>query len=100
MVQLYLRDCYASKTRPVMELTGFARVYLEAGETKLVEFEISPSQMAFLDDNMQWKIEAGDIDVLIGSSSEDIRQRGSFRISRDAWIDGKTRKFYSVGKIR
>ena len=100
VVQLYLRDCYASKARPVMELAGFARVYLKAGETKLVEFEISPSQMAFLDDNMQWKIEAGDIDVLIGSSSEDIRQSGSFRISRDAWIDGKTRKFYSLGNVR
>lgn len=100
VVQLYLRDCYASKARPVMELAGFARIYLEAGEKKLVEFEISPSQIAFLDDNMQWKIETGDIDVLIGSSSEDIRQRGSFRISRDAWIDGKTRKFYSIGKIK
>lgn len=98
VVQLYLKDRYASKTRPVMELAGFARVYLEAGEKKTVKFEVSPSQMAFLDDNMQWKIEAGDIDVLVGSSSEDIRQRGTFRISKDAWIDGKQRKFYSLGE--
>ena len=98
VVQLYLKDRYASKARPVMELAGFARVYLEAGEKKTVKFEVSPSQMAFLDDNMQWKIEAGDIDVLVGSSSEDIRQRGTFRISKDAWIDGKQRKFYSLGE--
>lgn len=99
VVQLYLKDRYASKTRPVMELAGFARVYLEAGEKKTVKFEVSHSQMAFLDDNMQWKIEAGDIDVLVGSSSEDIRQRGTFRISKDAWIDGKERKFYALGEV-
>ena len=99
VVQLYLKDRYASKARPVMELAGFARVYLEAGEKKTVEFEVSPSQVAFLDDNMQWKIEAGDIDVLVGSSSEDIRQRGCFKISKDAWIDGKERKFYSLGEV-
>ena len=99
VVQLYLKDRYASKTRPVMELAGFARVYLEAGEKKTVKFEVSPSQMAFLDDNMQWKIEAGDIDVLVGSSSEDIRQRGTFRISKDAWIAGKERKFYALGEV-
>ena len=98
VVQLYLKDRYASKTRPVMELAGFARVYLEAGEKKTVKFEVSHSQMAFLDENMQWKIEAGDIDVLVGSSSKDIRQRGTFRISKDAWIDGKERMFYSLGE--
>ena len=99
VVQLYLKDRYASKMRPVMELAGFARVYLEAGEKKKVEFEIAPSQVAFLDDNMQWKIEAGDIDVLVGSSSADIRQRSSFHIEKDAWIDGKDRKFYSLGSV-
>ena len=100
VVQLYLKDRYASKTRPVMELAGFARVYLAAGEKKQVEFEVAPSQVAFLDENMQWKIEAGDIDVLVGSSSADIRQRSSFRIMKDAWIDGKDRKFYSLGRVR
>lgn len=99
VVQLYLKDRYASKIRPVMELAGFARVYLEADEKKTVKFEVFPSQVAFLDDNMQWKIETGDIDVLVGSSSEDIRQRGTFRISKDAWIDGKERKFYTLGEI-
>lgn len=99
VVQLYLKDRYASKIRPVMELAGFARVSLEAGETKSVEFEISPTQTAFLDEEMRWKIEAGDIDVLVGSSSADIRQRGSFRIGKDAWIDGRDRKFYSLGRV-
>ncbi len=100
VVQLYLKDHYASKARPVMELAGFARVYLEAGEAKTVEFEIAPSQMAFLDEDMKWKIEAGDIEVLIGASSEDIRQTGHFRISQDARIDGRSRKFYAIGEIR
>lgn len=100
VVQLYLKDRYASKTRPVMELAGFARVSLEMGEEKAVMFEIAPSQVAFLDENMQWKIETGDIDVLVGSSSADIRQHSSFRIMKDAWIDGKDRKFYSLGEVR
>lgn len=96
IVQLYLSDRYASKARPVMELAGFARVFLKPGE-KRIRFEISPSQMAFQDDRMQWKIEAGEIEVLVGASSEDIRQRGSFWINKDLWINGKKRTFYSLG---
>ncbi len=97
IVQLYLSDRYASKARPVMELAGFTRVFLVPGEKKKVRFEIAPSQMAFLDDRMQWKIEAGEIEVMVGASSEDIRQKGSFWISKDLWIDGRQRTFYSLG---
>jgi beta-glucosidase len=45
---------------------------------------------------MVWKIEAGDIDVMLGSSSADIRLQDSFRITSDQYIDGKTRSFYTV----
>lgn len=51
-----------------------------------------PSQMAFLDYDMKWKIEKGEIQVEIGSSSEDIRLK-------DAWIDGKKRAFYTMGEV-
>ena len=95
MVQLYLKDVYASMTRPVMELGGFARVELNPGEEKTVTFEISPEQTAFLDTEMRWKTEAGEVQILIGSSSEDIRSTGKFVITEDQYIQGKERRFYA-----
>ena len=73
-----LSDCRASMVRPCMELQGFARVELKAGETKTVSFRVRADQMAFLDRDRRWKVEAGRIQVLLGSSSEDIRLEGSF----------------------
>lgn len=92
-VQLYLKDIYASKIRPVLELAEFAKVYLQKGEKKTIEFEINPSQIAFIDDDEKWKIEKGEIEILIDSSSFDIRETTSFNIIEDAWIKGRDRKF-------
>ena len=93
VVQLYLRDCYASMTRPVKELAGFARVSLAPGESKTVTFHVYPSQTAFLDEDMKWKIEKGEIEVQLGASSEDIRLKGSFRITDDRYISSQERIF-------
>lgn len=95
VVQLYISDKYASMVRPVQELAGFIRVPLASNETKKIEFMMEMSQFAFLDADMRWKIEAGDIEVLVGASSNDIRVRGVFRINSDLFIDGKTRGFYA-----
>ena len=95
VVQLYLRDEKASMTRPVKELQGFARVELAPGEKKKVVFTVSPSQTAFLDEDMRWKIEKGEIKVQAGSSSEDIRLEDAFEISQDLWIEGRERRFYA-----
>lgn len=95
VVQLYLSDTYASMTRPVKELVGFMRVELKAGEEKKVKFTIEPSQMAFLDEDMKWKIEKGEIQVQVGASSEDIRLSDVFEISEDAYIQGKDRVFWA-----
>jgi len=81
IVQLYLRDTYGSVTRPVKELKGFKRVSLSAGETKTVRFTVNAQQMAFYDYDMQYVVESGDIAVMIGSSSEDIRLSGQFTIT-------------------
>ena len=99
VVQLYLRDRHASMVRPVKELAGFVRVNLEPGETKRIRFTVEASQMAFLDRNMEWKIEKGDIDVEIGSSSEDIRLKGCFAIAEDAWIAGRDRGFFAAAQV-
>ena len=100
IAQLYLKDRFASMTRPAQELGGFARVHLNAGEKKTVVMKIESSQLAFLDDKNKWKIEQGDIDVRIGASSEDIRLFGSYRIAGDGYIDGKTRSFYARTTVR
>ena len=100
VVQLYLRDVYAEMTRPVKELAGFKRVTLEPGEKRKVVFRLQCSQTAFLDSRMQWKVEKGEFEVQIGSSSEDIRQRGSFRIVGDKIVEGKSRGMYAEAEVR
>jgi beta-glucosidase len=71
IVQLYLRDCFSQVTRPVKELKDFVRVTLEPGETKVVEFTITPDKLEFLDKNMKPIVEPGDFIVMVGSSSAD-----------------------------
>lgn len=95
VVQLYVTDEMASMLRPAQELAGFYRVALDAGESKRVHFRMKASQFAFLDETMQWVVEAGDMTVRLGSSSDDIRLTGSFVISDSAVIDGKTRGFFA-----
>jgi beta-glucosidase len=80
VVQLYARDPLASVSRPVQELRGFARINLKPGETKRLRFTLTPEQFAWWDAG-RWRIEAGSIELMIGSSSADIRSRGAFTIS-------------------
>lgn len=95
VAQLYISDVYANMTRPVKELAGFARVHLEPGEKKRLVFTLHTSQLAFLDQDMKWKIEHGEIRVEAAASSEDVRLSGSFRIDGDLWIEGKCREFWT-----
>lgn len=95
VVQLYLKDVHASMVRPCMELQGFARVELQPGEKKRVTFTVSPDQTAFLDLAMNWKVEKGEISVLVGSSSADIRCQDTFRITETAPVVGRKRRFWA-----
>ncbi len=96
VVQLYLCDVYASMTRPVKELAGFKRIMLEPGEKRKVIFKVRASQTAFLDTCMNWKVERGEFEVLVGSSSEDIRQTGHFSIRESRIVDGRMRGMYAA----
>lgn len=100
IVQLYLKDVYASMIRPVMELGGFARVELAPGEAKKVLFTVNPSQLAFLDRDMRWKIEAGMIQAMVGASSADIRYTAEIKIAADSYIEGRSRSFYAETVIK
>ena len=69
IVQLYLRDVFSQVTRPVKELKDFARVELAPGESKVIEFTVTPDKLMFLDKNMKPIVEAGEFIVMVGSSS-------------------------------
>jgi beta-glucosidase len=80
VVQLYLRDKAGSVTRPVLELKGFARVPIRVGETRTVTFILDLSQAAFHGRGGRFAIEPGEMEIMIGASSSDIRFRADFRI--------------------
>jgi beta-glucosidase len=80
VVQLYLRDVAGSVITYESQLRGFERVHILPGETKTVSFTILPEDMEILDANYRWVVEPGEFTVMVGSSSEDIRQTGKFTI--------------------
>jgi beta-glucosidase len=81
VVQLYIRDEYASTPRPALELKGYVRVPFQPGETRRLTFHLPVNQLAFYNNDLELVLEPGSIDVLLGSSSEDIRLRGRFEIA-------------------
>ena len=74
VVQLYIKDEYASIVRPLKELKRFSRVTLSSGETKTVQFHLEKDAFAFYDSATQnWVVEPGAFEIMLGSSSQDIR---------------------------
>ena len=69
IVQLYIRDLVSSVTRPIKELKDFKRISLGPGESKTVEFVITPDKLSFLDLNMKNVVEPGWFDIMVGTSS-------------------------------
>ena len=80
VVQLYVRDVVASVTRPVKQLAGFARIGLAPGEARRVRFTLDPSQLAFHDAALRLVVEPGEVRVLVGASSADVRAEACFAI--------------------
>ena len=69
VVQMYIRDRVSSVTRPVKELKGFEKITLGPGQSTTVSFEITPESLAFLDINMEFVVEPGSFDIMVGTSS-------------------------------
>lgn len=80
VVQLYIKDLISSVTTYETQLRGFERISLLPGEKKTVKFIIHPEDLFLLDKNMNWVVEPGQFEVLIGSSSTDIRLKKGFEI--------------------
>ena len=81
VVQLYVSDVESSVERPVKELKGFEKVFLQPGESRKVQFTLDRRALSFFDaDSHSWVAEPGEFRALVGTSSEDIRGEVSFKL--------------------
>lgn len=80
VAQLYISDKVASVVQPVRQLKGFARIHLKKGETKRITLILKKDDLSITDRNMERVVEAGDFEIQIGSSSEDIRLKAKLTI--------------------
>ena len=80
VVQLYLRDRLATVVQPERTLKAFERIPLNAGEVRTVTLHLKREDFAIVDAKMQWTVEPGTFDILVGASSDDIRLQGEVEI--------------------
>jgi beta-glucosidase len=80
IVQLYTSDPVASVTQPVKQLRGFKRVSLAPQQSARVTFTLSANQLGFYDRTMDFVLEPGKINLMLGASSADIRLKGELDI--------------------
>ena len=93
VAQLYIYDEFASIPRPIKELKGYQRLALDPGETWTITFHLPVNQLAFYDHDLNLVVEPGAIEVMVGSSSEDIRLRDGFEILGQKKMAVKERVF-------
>jgi beta-glucosidase len=100
VVQLYICDKVASITRPVMELKGFKRLTLEPGEQKEIIFTLPSDLLSFTGPDFRKVIEPGEVSVMIGSSSKDIRLTGTFTLVGDSRYPNEDRALFTEVEVR
>jgi beta-glucosidase len=74
VVQLYIRDMVGSITRPVKELKGFQKIFVKAGESKTISFNITPNDLKFYNGDLKYDWEPGEFEIMIGSNSSDVKK--------------------------
>ena len=99
VVQLYLRDVVAQVTRPVRQLTGFARVPLEPGEAKDVTFTVHTDRTSFTGRDLTRIVEPGEIEILAGTSATDLPCRGTVRLTGPVRETGRDRKLLTPVEV-
>jgi beta-glucosidase len=80
VVQLYINDIISSTSRPVIELKGYEKISLEPGEKKTVKLKLLPEDLSLFDRDMNFVVEPGTFEVMVGSSSRDIKLKGEFEV--------------------
>ena len=83
IVQLYVADKVASMVRPVKELKGFQKVFIPKGQTKRVEFKLNVKDLGFWNNLMQYVVEPGTFEIMVGTNSEELQKKEA------VWDDGK-----------
>ena len=99
VAQFYIRDEIATMPRPVKELKGYVRLFLQPGELRKVTFTLPVDQLAFYDVDLNLILEPGKIEVMLGSSSNDIRLRGTFNLIGTKIMPVKQRVFVCPVKV-
>ena len=81
VVQLYIRDVESKLLRPPKELKGFQKIELSPGETRTATFILNEETLSFYDtESGKWTAEPGEFEIIIGSSSRDIRARATLTL--------------------
>lgn len=75
VVQLYIRDLFGKVVRPVKELKGFQKVFIKKGESKKIDFKLTPEDLKFFDDNLNFDWEGGEFDIMIGTNSQNVQTK-------------------------
>jgi len=92
VVQLYLHDVVARVARPLKLLTGFARASLEPGAAGEVTFRVHADRTAYTGPDLRRIVEPGDVEVMIGTSSQDLPCRAFVRVTGDVKVVGHDRR--------
>ncbi len=100
VVQLYLHDVVAQVTRPVRQLTGFAKVRLEPGESARVRFQVHADRTAFTGRDLRRIVEPGEVELLVGTSSTDLPCRATIRLTGPTRLVGHDRQLVTPVDVR
>ncbi len=85
VAEVYVGDAHASVPRPVKELKGFAKVFLQPGESKMVTVNLDRRSFSYYDvKGKQWLAEPGDFEILVGGSSDKIELKSKFTLTQQA----------------
>lgn len=100
VVQLYVRDVESSVIRPVKELKAFEKIELQPGEEKEVVFELGKRAFAYYNTEIKdWYVESGDFEILVGSSSKDIRLKKVIKVKSTTVIKKKYTRNSTIGDL-
>ncbi|WP_080779790.1 beta-glucosidase [Chryseobacterium phocaeense] len=80
VVQLYVKDILASVARPVIELKGFQKIYLNPGESRQLTIQVPVRDLQFLDEDMKWTVEKGTYRIMVGNSSRNLPLKQNIEI--------------------
>jgi beta-glucosidase len=100
VVQLYLHDVLAEVARPVRQLIGFIRVQLEPGESREVGFTVHADRFAYTNRNYDRVVEAGDVQLLLGTSATDLPCRETVRVFGPTRVVGHDRRLVTPVAVR